>query len=189
MQSKTMKRKLAIWVCPQNARHFLVSDKGEIRALPFNDGYHKDFGPRKPKIHQRADGQCFFSVGRKKGTKTAIITRLHRVIAECFCHNPDAATHKTVDHINGDRGDNAAENLRWATQRTQARAFRKKNLGKSSKYRGVTFCCRKKLWKAQLEKNNKHINGGYFEKEVDAAKAYNRLAVEQGFLPEALNNA
>ena len=39
----------------------------------------------------------------------------HRVIAYIFVPNPDNKTF--VDHINGNRQDNRAENLRWCTQK------------------------------------------------------------------------
>jgi|DEB0MinimDraft_10_1074344.scaffolds.fasta_scaffold00360_5 DNA-binding NtrC family response regulator len=42
---------------------------------------------------------------------------IHRLVAEAFIPNPDNLP--TVDHINRDKSDSSAKNLRWATQKTQ----------------------------------------------------------------------
>ena len=36
-----------------------------------------------------------------------------RLVAEAFCPNPDPEKARTVDHIDGDKQNNKAENLRW----------------------------------------------------------------------------
>lgn len=39
---------------------------------------------------------------------------LHRMVAEMWCEKPEGATQ--VNHIDGDKGNNCAENLEWVTQ-------------------------------------------------------------------------
>lgn len=41
--------------------------------------------------------------------------RLHRLVAEAFCHNPDPGHKIHVNHINEDKLDNRACNLEWVT--------------------------------------------------------------------------
>jgi hypothetical protein len=45
----------------------------------------------------------------------------HRLIAEQFIPNPNPEEFKVIDHINGDRGDNHIQNLRWTTQKQNCR--------------------------------------------------------------------
>ena len=46
---------------------------------------------------------------------------LHRIIAICFIDNPTEA--KEVDHIDGDKLNNAITNLRWVTAKTNIQSF------------------------------------------------------------------
>lgn len=52
------------------------------------------------------------------GGKRALV---HRIIATAFIPNPDSL--ETVNHINGDKRDNRAENLEWCTREDNSRKY------------------------------------------------------------------
>lgn len=82
----------------------------------------------------------------------------------------------TVDHRNHNTLDNRRSNLRVCTN-SQNCANKKKASGKSSGYKGVTWFKRDNCWKAQIKVNYRNIHLGYFDKEADAAAAYNKSAI------------
>lgn len=81
-----------------------------------------------------------------------------------------------IDHKDMDRGNNRIENLRLAT-RTQNNVNRFYNKG-VSKYQGVVYHTKNKKWIAQIGYDNKGLYIGSFENEEDAARAYDKKAVE-----------
>lgn len=82
-----------------------------------------------------------------------------------------------VDHIDGDKANNAAANLRVVThqQNTMNRA-RHKN-GKS-RFKGVAWNENLKKWTAQINLRGRRWYLGAFCYEIEAALAYNKAAEE-----------
>jgi hypothetical protein len=82
-----------------------------------------------------------------------------------------------VDHINRNGLDNRKANLRAVTQAQNVlNGVRKKRANSHSRYRGVSRHIRRKKWAVQISYNGKHKTVGYFENEIDAAKAYDEAA-------------
>jgi hypothetical protein len=81
-----------------------------------------------------------------------------------------------VDHIDSDGLNNQRLNLRLATKQ-QNQGNRRKITNGHSKYKGVTLK-RGKKWLAQIGINSRMTHLGYFDNEIDAAKAYDRKAKE-----------
>ena len=82
-----------------------------------------------------------------------------------------------VDHINHNGLDNRKANLRLATraQNCLNRPYIK-TYASRSKYKGVTWHKRWKKWQVQICLNGKHKSVGYFDDEIEAAKAYDKAA-------------
>jgi len=79
------------------------------------------------------------------------------------------------DHRDHDGLNNQRENLRLCTD-AQNQANRRSSANGTSKYLGVSWYSRDKVWKAQINKYGKTNHLGYFKNEIDAAIAYNNAA-------------
>ena len=82
-----------------------------------------------------------------------------------------------LDHINGIRDDNRIENLREATDRTNA-FNRPKYCVNQSGYKGVSWHKASNSWVAQIQTDNKKIHIGCFNSKEEAYKAYDVKAKE-----------
>lgn len=109
---------------------------------------------------------------RRKGHKTKY---LHRVILERILNRP-LAKGEQGDHINGNRLDNRRANLRVSThqQNAQHRTFKSPNT--SSIYKGVLWARGK--WKSQIKNNGILYHTGFFNEEIEAARAYDVAAAK-----------
>jgi len=92
------------------SNNYSINEHGEVR----NDknGYIKNATVNKKNGYLEID--LYNGNKRKK-------VRVHRLIAEAFLPNP--SNKPTVDHADGNRQNNAIENLRWATYSEQNSRF------------------------------------------------------------------
>ena len=98
---------------------------------------------------------------------------VHRLVLETFL----PIDGKEVNHKNHITSDNRLENLEWCTRSENCR-FRKKRMGLSSQYLGVTWCKRDKKWCVSCYFNDKKIHLGNFDDEHDAGRAYNDFVIK-----------
>lgn len=82
-----------------------------------------------------------------------------------------------VDHINLNGLDNRRANLRWAT-RSQQRANQGPRIDGSSGFKGVSFHRKARKWTAQVQSGGKYYYLGLHATPEDAARAYDRAALE-----------
>ena len=88
---------------PIHPEQYSVSDDGRVR----NDKTGRVLKPNTDK-----DGYLYYVLCYKRDRRTV---KAHRLVAEAWVPNPD--NKPAVDHINGKRKDNRADNLRWVTNK------------------------------------------------------------------------
>jgi len=147
-----------IWETINGFEHYSVSSLGNVR----NDKTGRVLKPRK-------EGGGYYTVVLcLKGIQKT--HKIHRLVGDHFIENPE--NKRCIDHINHERTDNRAENLRWATtSENNMNASIKSN--NTSGYPGVYFDKRRNKWVARISINGKETQLGYFltiEEAIEARK-------------------
>ena len=95
---------------------------------------------------------------------------MHRVII-------DAKKGEEVDHKDGNGLNNQRGNLRLCT-RAQNNANSKLQKNSTSGYKGATFDRHAQKWQAHIMYNRRHLFLGYYGTSEEAARAYDKKAIE-----------
>lgn len=133
---------------------YMVGSLGTIVSITHLDsmGRTKPGKTMKPLRHNHG----YLSVGLcHEGKKTRFL--IHRIVAEAFVENKDAK--ETVNHINGVKNDNRAENLEWCSYAENNKHAHKAGLNYISKSnREATSARMKKRHQATRERNAASAN-------------------------------
>lgn len=120
--------------------------------------------------YARRNKRKFYALSRTKSLDGKYIPiSMHRFIL-------DAPTGKQVDHIDGNGLNNTKVNLRLVNN-SENHQNRDAVLG-LSKYKGVGWHRRVNKWYAHIKLNGRHMHLGYFDVEEEAARIYDRVALQ-----------
>ena len=142
-----------------------VSNFGRVRRI-FRYG-REHIRPCKPKITK--DG--YFETTLVKDCKPKHI-RTHRLVAQAFCENPESKPE--VNHIDGDKLNNCADNLEWCTSsENQKHAYR---IGLQQVCGGAIL-------------NRKKVKCIELDVETESLNAMQRVLCEKGYTKTTRLNA
>lgn len=126
----------------------------------------------KGRLLKQTKGKCYLKIElwSKKLKQKRKSFSTHQLVAMAFLDHTPCGYELVVDHINNNPLDNRAENLQIITNRENSSKEKKG----SSKYTGVYWNKEKKKWRSVIRINRKSKHLGYFTKEEDASKAYQK---------------
>ena len=147
-----------IWKdCKGYEKLYQVSNMGRVWSI------------RKQRIIKAFENQYGYleiTLTTKNGKKK--YERVHRLVALAFCNKPDNCT--VVNHLNGNKLDNRAENLEWTTIRGNTKHAYDNNLGhmKDTQLKAAKLGADKSRYTIKVYKNSNLI--GVFDGQENCAK-------------------
>lgn len=150
-----------IWKSVEGFENYMVSNWGRVKSLKW--GKEKMLKPGK-------DSNGYLQVILYKDGKTKSF-KVHKLVWDAFGDRPRNGHTLQVDHINNDKTYNRIENLQLLNNRENTSKMQLTRIH-TSKYIGVSWNKRDNKWEARIGINGKNKFLGYFQYELEAAKAY-----------------
>lgn len=147
------------------------------RARPasmFNDGKHSA-AHRASLWNSRYSGTVAGKIDDRGYRIICISSRMYRAHRLAWLWMAGDWPTAEIDHVNLDKDDNCWSNLREATH-SQNMINRRLHRNNTSGCKGVHWHKRDKKWSAQISKDKRRINLGYFETREDAQSARKEAA-------------
>lgn len=157
--------------------YYQVSNFGRMLSWNSNHKGHKRKEPKLLSTSYKTTTRYIVMLLVKDGSFFGI--KLHRLVALHFVENPN--NYEFVNHIDGDRYNNRADNLEWVSPRENIAHSKLKRSG-TSKILGVSFNTKKQKWIAQIRFNGKNIQVGAFKTEIEAADAMRKFQNENNII-------
>jgi hypothetical protein len=169
---------------------YQVSNQGRIRSILTNHGAPQ----QKIKAVRPRSKTCAYLYVQLSTSGEACHEAVHRAVAKAFVPNPD--NKPMVNHKDGDKLNNNACNLEWATcseNHLHAYAAGLRNgqhmvdrllgqkYGNSSSYHNVSWDNTRGKWKATLKDKGKMIFQKRFDDELEAAAHVNKMLDQLGY--------
>jgi hypothetical protein len=143
---------------------YQVSNLGRVKSLSrkrFNGKGYYNVGEIMLSPRKNTKGYLTVALHNQTNPKTISV---HRLVAKAYIGD----SFLTVDHINGIKTDNRAENLRYVTNRENILSYH----SKYNKYTGTYYEKKHNKYRAQITVNTKAIWLGLYDTVQEAHQAY-----------------
>jgi hypothetical protein len=157
---------------PNYEGYYQVSNLGNVKSLPrIVSNKRGEYVIQERLLSLTKTKRGYFKLNLHKDSKRKTFL-LHQIVAMAFLSHKPCGLKKVVDHIDENITNNKVDNLQLLTCRENVRRVPKDKY--TSKYKGVHYRKRDKIFVAQIYLNKKTVHLGRYKNEYDAHLAYQK---------------